>query len=748
MAKSKENKGKKSAPEEGFFTPTLKEETKHGVIAVICIILAFFFLLASWHRAGAAGDATYNALYKLFGTSFFLLPLSLIILGISFIRTVKPNFMAIRLGAGFIFFISMLGLIGLVAPAADTTLLNAGVIGRFIAHPLQSFFGFYSLIFLVGIMLITLFVIFDSTLALPRQLSPVYWWHYWRRDRETDPSGTLVTPLVSAPMGMGLDTAAAVNETLKTQPSTKPLEPPEPTVKDWDTNNGDWSKLFTFGSKGKSGKEETFTPPPLSLLEADSGKPAAGDIKSNANIIKRTLANFGIVVDMDEISIGPSITRYALKPAEGVKLSKILGLQNDLALALAAHPLRIEAPIPGRSLVGIEIPNKTKSTVGLASLIGHPNFSNSEAPLLTGLGRDIAGQPYYANVGKAPHMLIAGTTGSGKSVVIHTLITSLLYRHPPERLRFIMIDPKRVELTVYNRIPHLLTPVVTEAKKAIMVLKWAAKEMERRYEILQEHSVRDITSYHKNILNAAKEGDEIDKMPYIVIIIDELADIMTSYPRELEAAIVRLAQMSRAVGIHLILSTQRPSVEVITGLIKANIPSRVALQVSSQIDSRTIIDMAGAEKLLGAGDLLYLSGDMGKPIRLQSAFISEDEVKKVVAHIVEHSTDWANNNEENQINLDNLGPSNNLVESEGGDTDGDDDSLYEEAKTVVLEAGKASASYLQRKLKVGYARAARLLDLLEERGVIGPGQGAKQREVYQSSSYATSTPNQAEPEQI
>jgi S-DNA-T family DNA segregation ATPase FtsK/SpoIIIE len=279
-------------------------------------------------------------------------------------------------------------------------------------------------------------------------------------------------------------------------------------------------------------------------------------------------------------------------------------------------------------------------------------------------------------------MLIAGTTGSGKSVVIHTFITSLLYRHPPERLRFIMIDPKRVELTVYNKIPHLLTPVVTEAKKAIMVLKWAAKEMERRYEILQDNSVRDITSYHKNILPAAKESDELDKMPYIVIVIDELADIMSSYPRELEAAIVRLAQMSRAVGIHLILSTQRPSVEVITGLIKANIPSRIALQVSSQIDSRTIIDMAGAEKLLGAGDLLYLSGDMGKPIRLQSAFISEEEVKKVVAYIVEHSTDWANNGEENQINLDNLGPTNNLsLGSDEDETNSDDDSLYASART-------------------------------------------------------------------
>jgi S-DNA-T family DNA segregation ATPase FtsK/SpoIIIE len=740
MAKSKETKGKRAEQAEGLFTPSLKEETKHGVIATVCIILAFFFLLASWHRAGAAGDATYHALYQLFGSSFFVIPLSLIILGVSFIRTVKPNFMSIRLIAGLAFFVAMLGLIGLLAPAPDASFINAGLVGRVIAQPLNSFFGFYSLIFLVGIMLVSLFIIFDTTLTLPKQLSPAYWWRSRQRDQQNGETGAFIVPPISPTQ----TEPQPMQQTSDNRPPTP--KPAEPAVTDWESNNGDWSKLFTFG-KGRGGADN-FAPPPLNLLEADSGKPAAGDIKSNANIIKRTLANFGIVVDMDEISIGPSITRYALKPAEGVKLSKILALQNDLSLALAAHPLRIEAPIPGRSLVGIEIPNKSKSTVGLASLIGHPNFSASEAPLLTALGRDIAGQPHYANVGKAPHMLIAGTTGSGKSVVIHTFITSLLYRHPPERLRFIMIDPKRVELTVYNKIPHLLTPVVTEAKKAIMVLKWAAKEMERRYEILQDNSVRDITSYHKNILPAAKESDELDKMPYIVIVIDELADIMSSYPRELEAAIVRLAQMSRAVGIHLILSTQRPSVEVITGLIKANIPSRIALQVSSQIDSRTIIDMAGAEKLLGAGDLLYLSGDMGKPIRLQSAFISEEEVKKVVAYIVEHSTDWANNGEENQINLDNLGPTNNLsLGSDEDETNSDDDSLYEEARAVVLEAGKASASYLQRKLKVGYARAARLLDLLEEKGVIGPGQGAKQREVYQSS-YAASTTNDIEPDQI
>ena len=468
-----------------------------------------------------------------------------------------------------------------------------------------------------------------------------------------------------------------------------------------------------------------FAPPPLSLLESDRGKPSSGDIKANANIIKRTLQNFGIDVEMGEINIGPSVTQYTLKPAEGIKLSRIIGLQSDLSLALAAHPLRIEAPIPGRSLVGIEMPNTTKTTLGLASLFKEEDYIKSDLPLLVSLGRDVAGKAIFTNVAKMPHLLVAGATGSGKSIYIHALITSLLYRNPPESLRFIMIDPKRVELTIYNNIPHMLAPVITETKKAIITLKWLAKEMERRYEILLSAGVRDILSYHKE----KKESHPL--MPYLIIIIDELADLMATYPREVEASIVRLAQMSRAVGIHLVLSTQRPSVEVITGLIKANITSRVALQVASQIDSRTIIDMAGAEKLLGHGDMLYLAGDSGKPKRIQGPYISEQEVKKVVNYIADQYKN---------VDFEDMSPA---LEQSGGNTkaqgaftinfdeiaDESDDDLYEEARQIVIEAGKASTSYLQRRLKIGYARAARLVDMLEERGVVGQGEGAKARQV-------------------
>ncbi|MEK9174133.1 MAG: DNA translocase FtsK, partial [Patescibacteria group bacterium] len=484
-------------------------------------------------------------------------------------------------------------------------------------------------------------------------------------------------------------------------------------------NMGKGDEADSFAPLSIKHSTKAWTPPPLSLLDRDRGKPGVGDIKANANIIKRTLQNFGIIVEMDEISIGPSVTRYALKPAEGVKLSRILGLQTNLELALAAHPVRIEAPIPGKSLVGIEVPNTAKTTIGLGSILSEREYIESNKPLLVAMGKDVAGFAHFANIGKMPHALIAGATGSGKSVTIHSIITSLLFRNPPENLKFIMIDPKRVELTMYNKIPHLLTPVITDAKKAILALKWASKEMERRYEILEKETVRDIDSYHKKM-------QESLTMPFIIVIIDELADLMQAYPRELESAVVRLAQMSRAVGIHLLLSTQRPSVNIITGLIKANIPSRIALQVSSQIDSRTILDAPGAEKLLGAGDMLYQSGDMSKPVRLQSSYISENEVKKVVKFLVDNYADELNE----EISLTGETTSNTIFSATLDESDpGDDDELYEEAREIVTHAGKASTSYLQRKLRIGYARAARLIDILEEKGVVGPGSGAKPREV-------------------
>ncbi len=525
---------------------------------------------------------------------------------------------------------------------------------------------------------------------------------------------------------------------------------------------GDEFSSLGFKTKRSKGiRDMSGLLPPLDLLDDDKGTPNSGDIKANSNIIKRTLQNFGIEVEMMEVNVGPSVTQYTLKPAEGVKLSKLTGLQNDLALALAAHPLRIEAPIPGRSLVGIEIPNKSISLVGLRSLLTSDEYQKSERPLLFALGRDVSGKPIYADLAKMPHMLIAGATGSGKSVMIHSFMMSLLYRSTPEFLRFIVVDPKRVELSSYSKIPHLLTPAINDSKKTILSLRWAVREMERRYEVLSQKGVRDISSYHSNIL--AKDKDA-ETLPYIVIVVDELADIMATYPRELEAAIVRLAQMSRAVGIHLVLSTQRPSVEVITGLIKANITSRIAFAVASQIDSRTILDTAGADKLLGNGDMLFLSGDISKPKRIQGAFVSEKEIKNVTGWIVEHVEDigetvteaaqdiFEQSSGANPVNISppmGAGPHSTGSGQAGLNLDGDldddvDAEIYEQARQIAIEAGKISTSHLQRRLKLGYARAARIMDLLEERGIVSPQEGAKPREVLIKKNELGSMNNEIE----
>lgn len=701
-------------------TWNIREETKSSVFAVVFLGLFIVFLLAGFKKAGMAGRGLYETLSYLLGFGYFLIPTVFLLLSVSFFRSIKHELAGLKAIGGGVFFISGLAMLELISKG------SAGIVGSGVASPLLSLFDLYASFAILSVLItISILILFDLTIGIRLPSFSIFSKLF--KKKETEP--TIIGENVEAPEEYKEEPTIpeGVEEVKEEEAGRDATSRPDENIALAAISGG-----LRFRPMGKA-----YIPPPLSLLEKDRGKPGVGDIKASANIIKRTLQNFGIVVEMDEISIGPSVTRYALKPAEGVKLSRIVALQNDLALALAAHPIRIEAPIPGKSLVGVEIPNTVKSLVGLASLLGAEEFAASDKPLFVGLGRGISGKSHFGNLAKMPHLLVAGATGSGKSVAIHTLITSLLYRNSPENLRFIMIDPKRVELTLYNKIPHLLTPVITDAKKAIMALKWAAKEMDRRYDILESESVRDIESYHKNKLqplleklekssNRSEDEKKLpEMMPYIVIIIDELADIMTSYPRELEAAIVRLAQMSRAVGIHLILSTQRPSVNVITGLIKANIPARVALQVASQIDSRTILDSSGAEKLLGAGDMLYLSGEMSQPSRLQSAFISENEVKKVVKYLRDSWGDEI----PHEINLDTI---NNVSgpNAFGALEENDDDELYEEAREAVIAAGKASTSYLQRKLGIGYARAARLIDILEERGVVGRGEGAKPREVF------------------
>jgi len=714
MAKQKTRKKVVVEDKESFWT-TLNPKTKSGIFSVLFFVLSLLFVIASLEKAGIAGDWVFSFFSMLLGVGYYLIPLVFILVSITFVRPeTRENFSKFRMLMAFVFFFAGLILIGTFNSE------RGGLVGAKIAEYFTTFFGYWgSVIILSSVMVISLIILFDIKLDFSELM-------FWKKPKKEEDY-------------------VYKEEDKNEDDGTKEVE-----EKTKDTGS---FILSGFGSKISADKQnpktldlrkttapsnKVYVPPPLSILAVDQGKPGVGDIKANANLIKRTLENFGIDVAMDEISIGPTVTRYALKPAAGVRLSKIISLQNNLELALAAHPVRIEAPIPGKSLVGIEVPNTTKSMVGLAGLLSAEEYQQSPHPLMVTMGKGISGKSHFSNLAKMPHMLIAGATGSGKSVTIHAIITSLLYRNSPDQLKLIMIDPKRVELTLYNGIPHLLTKVLTNPKKAILALKWAAKEMDRRYDILEQSKVRDIESYHKNILGPAlekvKDGkwDETKdlpyKMPYIVVIIDELADIMQAYPRELESAIVRLAQMSRAVGIHLILSTQRPSVNVITGLIKANIPARVALQVASQIDSRTILDTVGAEKLLGAGDMLYMSGDMSKPERLQSAFISEREVKAVVKYLHEEYENELPEEVDMDEEAERASMFNADLESDsyGGD---DDDDLYEDALQTVTSAGKASTSYLQRKLRVGYARAARLMDMLEERGVIGPSQGSKPRDV-------------------
>ncbi len=699
--------------------------------AIVLLAAGVLLTLALFGAAGPVGTAAFTASYAIVGIGAFLLPIALISVGL-YAGFGRPVLTPLTTSGILVICASILAFAGLFP---DTHF--GGMLGEWGGGMLSGFFGFWgAFVLLLATISIGAAIVSDLE-AVGALLSEnvLSLWERLRsrkgRDEEFSEDDEL------AVVGIPEEGEEYVSDGQDEDAGSPPKPDHEPVVNVFNRTTG-------AQGTGIANFDAEYDAPPLSILGADHGKPGVGDIKANANIIKRTFQNFGINLEMDEVSVGPTVTRYAVKPAEGVRLSKIVSLANNLELALAAHPVRIEAPIPGKSLVGIEVPNTVKAMVGLGGILAAPQWSDSDKPLLAALGRDITGTPHYVNIAKMPHGLVAGATGSGKSVAIHAIITSLLYRNGPNQLRFIMIDPKRVELTAYNGIPHLLTPVITDPKKAIFSLKWAAKEMERRYNILEAEKVRDIGSYHATVFEPAKKkgAEEMpEALPYIVIVIDELADIMQSYPRELEASIVRLAQMSRAVGIHLVLSTQRPSVNVITGLIKANVPTRMALQVASQIDSRTILDGSGAESLLGAGDMLYLSSEMQKPVRIQTAYISESEVKKVVSYIKSHNAGDLSSIDFGGSGTSSPAEANDVIGLANGNFDDDDidDDLYEDARTAVEEAGRASTSYLQRKLKIGYSRAARLMDVLEAKGVIGSADGSKPREVLTAAAAGRQT---------
>ncbi len=474
-------------------------------------------------------------------------------------------------------------------------------------------------------------------------------------------------------------------------------------------------------------EDEDYEFPPIQLLADGDKKGAKGSKKAVAETaakLQKTLYSFGVSAKVENVSVGPAITRYELKPAEGVRVSKIANLSDDIALSLAAETIRIEAPIPGKQAVGIEVPNKENEIVPLRDIIDCDSFKNHKSKLAFALGKDVAGEEVVADIAKMPHVLIAGATGSGKSVCINTLIASIIYKAKPSEVKLVMVDPKVVELSVYNGIPHLLIPVVTDPKKAAGALAWAVQEMVNRYSLFASKNVRDIKGY-----NAAleKEG-EGHKLPQIVIIIDELSDLMMVSPKDVEDSICRLAQMARAAGMHLVIATQRPSVDVITGIIKANIPSRISFAVSSQVDSRTILDMAGAEKLLGKGDMLFYPSGAPKPTRIQGAFISDKEVEKIVDFIKNNGE--ATYNDEILQQIENANSTDKEIDSQ--DEEDDTDPLLMDAIDVVVETGQASTSFIQRRFKVGYARAGRIIDQMEERGIISGFQGSKPREVLMS----------------
>lgn len=738
-SKAKNKNGKNTEEKKPKFD--LHPETKKSVLAVIFFTISAILVFSYFGYAGRAGGYLYRAVDALLGIGFFLVPLSFAFIGVSLLRSLKTNIYFTSFFGGSLFLFSVLGFVDLVArqsvgaPAGSDVVpaetYPAGYIGYMIAYPFTYFFGFWvALLLFVVAALIAISITFNLPLfhrrkdeneeedVLPDE----------EEDDELEAIETIEEWEKEADAGFTAKTIANVKE--KAQDALEKAGIGARAKEEKQKPSGANQQVADFVVEAH---QKFYKIPPLDLLEKDTGKPSSGDVDAYSLVIQKTLKHFGIEVEMGEVNVGPTVTQYTLKPAQGIKLSRIIALQNDLSLALAAHPLRIEAPIPGRSLVGIEVPNKSVALVRMRNMIDNAVFAQS--PLLTMvLGRDVAGNPQYADIEKMPHLLIAGTTGSGKSVCLHALLTSLLYKNFPQMLKLVIIDPKRIELAAYNGIPHLLTPIIIERDKAIAALRWAAREMERRYEFLAQFKVRNISSYNAQI--AKGEHDE-RIMPYIVIVIDELADLMSSSAKEVEAAIVRLAQMSRAVGIHLIISTQRPSVEVITGLIKANIPGRIAFQVASLVDSRTILDMSGAEKLLGNGDMLFLPPEASKPRRIQGTFVSEKEVKRI--------TDFIRETAENIPLTAGAEPVVDSIEQalekphsvaggnggwDGEAADGSDEELLERAKEVIAHAQKASASLLQRRLKLGYARAARIMDLLEEEGCISPQDGAKPRHVF------------------
>lgn len=652
---------------------------------------------------------------KGFGVDRFLVPFLFVVIGFSLLFPERSKMGPWNYLGTLFFFLSLNGLINLIwnqkqLATPERLMATGGLVGQALGSTLEKATSFWAaLLILAALLLISVILTLNTSLrsivGFHRHLTG--WFGEMLHRRRTE--------ALERELNSGI-TVSEEDEGVEGDEEDEGIETEEVDEDEAKKNFRTTNLVPAEAEKVLTTRQHRQINLPIDLLEYRSMKVNSGDTDRNKEIIRRTFEQFHIPVEMGEIAVGPTIAQYTLRPHEGVKLSKIVALNNDLALALAAHPIRIEAPIPGKSLVGVEVPNQSIATVSLRDLLESKAFKNRPSNLSVAVGKDVTGKVWVAPLEKMPHMLIAGATGSGKSVCINTIIVSLLYTNGPDDLKLIMVDPKRVELTAYEGIPHLLVPPITKVDDTVNALKWTVREMDRRLDLLSKFGARDINSYNQRVE---------EKMPRIVVLIDELADLMASSGHEIEGTIVRIAQMARAVGIHLVLATQRPSVDVITGLIKANFPTRAAFAVASQTDSRTILDCAGAEKLLGRGDMLYSSAELSKPVRLQGAYVSEAEVNRIVEHLKQESTPDYNYSVLEKEKMGSI--------FDGAADVGDSDPVLVEAAQIVIQAGRASTSLLQRRLKIGYGRAARILDVLEENGVIGPPDGSKPREILVES---------------
>ncbi|MDQ5932107.1 MAG: segregation ATPase FtsK/SpoIIIE, family [Patescibacteria group bacterium] len=703
--------------------------------AVALAALSVLFIVAWFGVGGPVLEWLQTATLATIGWAVYVLPLLFIYISIEIFRSENNRVPVVLHVSAFALIMWFAGLFGLLGASGKQT---GGFLGKTLNDGVLALVdsGVAIFVYLLLIFLTTLFILKVSPFVLIGKL----WELMKTRSEENEQKQNVKIMKKAAALDIKGQTAA-VDADFKLNAGVPLADASESKQRSSFRGSIQQDKAAEAKSALVSVSDPNWKAPSIDLLEKKQKPADAGDVQGNAQIIKETLGEFSIDVEMEGANIGPKVTQYTLKPPSGVKLTRIAALETNIALNLAAQSLRIEAPIPGQRAVGIEVPNIRAADVRLRGILESKQWVTSHEPLGFAIGKDISGEAVVGQLNKMPHMLIAGQTGSGKSVMINTLLTSLLYRNSPSEMKLILVDPKQVEMAPYEDIPHLLTPVITEPEKTVSALKWAVNEMERRYKLLAEEKLRDIKSYNQKInskssrkIPVADEEGEVPRntedgaMPYIVIVIDELADLMMVAAKDVEALIVRLAQKARAVGIHLVLATQRPSVNVITGLIKANVPARIAFTVASQVDSRTILDAIGAEKLLGQGDMLLKTAELPKPKRIQGAWVMDEEVMKITDHLRMQSAPQYNDEIISQpVHINGKGGVVMDMGSEGGDD------MFKDALRVVIDSRKASTSLLQRRLRIGYARAARIIEEMEEQGVIGPADGSRPREVLISS---------------